>query len=237
MIACDQAQREERFHAASDLAGYFRKPYGPGWALVGDAGYHLHPITAQGITDAFLDAERLTDALDAAFTERSTYDDAMAAYQTARDEHVDADVRDDVRLRPGGSAPAARDAAAARGGRRQPASDGRLRQRPGGDAADPGVLQPREHRPHHGRARPADIVTVLNAKQEQLCHQTRWDFSDLTGGIPAHGNQHARVDGVVAEDLRPGGQRTARTDPPAAVATTESSTARQCMLICRTHGG
>ena len=80
--------REERFHAASDLAGYFRKPYGPGWALVGDAGYHLHPITAQGITDAFLDAERLTDALDAAFAERSTYDEAMAAYHSARDEHV-----------------------------------------------------------------------------------------------------------------------------------------------------
>ena len=81
-------KREERFHAASDLAGYFRKPYGPGWALVGDAGYHLHPITAQGITDAFLDAERLTDALDAAFAEQSTYDDAMAAYQTARDEQA-----------------------------------------------------------------------------------------------------------------------------------------------------
>jgi 2-polyprenyl-6-methoxyphenol hydroxylase-like FAD-dependent oxidoreductase len=81
-------KREERFHAASDLAGYFRKPYGPGWALVGDAGYHLHPITAQGITDAFLDAERITDALDAAFTERQPYDDAMATYQRARDEHV-----------------------------------------------------------------------------------------------------------------------------------------------------
>src|SRR5215213_1185766 len=77
--------REERFHAAGDLAGYFRKPYGPGWALVGDAGYHLHPITAQGITDAFLDAERLSDALDAAFSERSTYDDAMSRYQEARD--------------------------------------------------------------------------------------------------------------------------------------------------------
>jgi 2-polyprenyl-6-methoxyphenol hydroxylase-like FAD-dependent oxidoreductase len=83
-------RREERFHAASDLAGYFRRPYGPGWALVGDAGYHLHPITAQGITDAFLDAERLTEALDAAFAEQSTYDDAMAAYQKARDQHVGA---------------------------------------------------------------------------------------------------------------------------------------------------
>jgi 2-polyprenyl-6-methoxyphenol hydroxylase-like FAD-dependent oxidoreductase len=81
-------KREERFRAASDLAGYFRKPYGPGWALVGDAGYHLHPITAQGITDAFLDAERLTAALHAAFSERSTYEVAMAAYQAARDEHV-----------------------------------------------------------------------------------------------------------------------------------------------------
>jgi 2-polyprenyl-6-methoxyphenol hydroxylase-like FAD-dependent oxidoreductase len=80
--------REERFRTATDLAGYFRTPYGPGWALVGDAGYHLHPITAQGITDAFLDAERLADALDAAFSGRSTYDDAMSGYQRGRDEHA-----------------------------------------------------------------------------------------------------------------------------------------------------
>ena len=80
--------REERFHAASDLIGYFRKPYGPGWALVGDAGYHLHPITAQGITDAFLDAERLAEALDTYFAETDTYDNALAAYQSARDDHV-----------------------------------------------------------------------------------------------------------------------------------------------------
>jgi 2-polyprenyl-6-methoxyphenol hydroxylase-like FAD-dependent oxidoreductase len=80
--------REERFHAATDLAGYFRKPYGAGWALVGDAGYHLHPITAQGMTDAFLDAERLSDALDSAFAGRSSYDDALANYQAVRDEHA-----------------------------------------------------------------------------------------------------------------------------------------------------
>jgi 2-polyprenyl-6-methoxyphenol hydroxylase-like FAD-dependent oxidoreductase len=80
--------RVERFRAASDLAGYFRTPYGPGWALVGDAGYHLHPVTAQGITDAFTDAERLVDALDATFAGRRTYDDAMAAYHVARDERV-----------------------------------------------------------------------------------------------------------------------------------------------------
>lgn len=78
-------KREERFHTATDLAGYFRKPYGPGWALVGDAGYHLHPITAQGITDAFLDAERLVEALDESFSNGVAYDDAMGRYQASRD--------------------------------------------------------------------------------------------------------------------------------------------------------
>jgi 2-polyprenyl-6-methoxyphenol hydroxylase-like FAD-dependent oxidoreductase len=80
--------RAERFHTATGLAGYFRKPYGPGWTLVGDAGYLLHPITAMGITDAFMDAERLADALDAVFAERKAYDDAMGAYQRERDEHT-----------------------------------------------------------------------------------------------------------------------------------------------------
>jgi 2-polyprenyl-6-methoxyphenol hydroxylase-like FAD-dependent oxidoreductase len=81
-------EREGRFHAASDLVGYFRKPFGPGWALVGDAGYRLHPITAQGMTDSFLDAERLAAALDDVFAGRSTYDDALGRYQAARDLHT-----------------------------------------------------------------------------------------------------------------------------------------------------
>jgi 2-polyprenyl-6-methoxyphenol hydroxylase-like FAD-dependent oxidoreductase len=80
--------REERFRTATGLAGWFRKPYGPGWALVGDAGYRLHPITAQGMTDAFLDAERLVAALDDHLAGRAGYDDAMSAYQAARDAAV-----------------------------------------------------------------------------------------------------------------------------------------------------
>jgi hypothetical protein len=44
--------------------------------------------SAQDVTDAFLDAERVSDALDAVLTERSTFDDGMAAYETSRDEHV-----------------------------------------------------------------------------------------------------------------------------------------------------
>ncbi len=80
------ATRETRFAGMADLPNFFRKPYGRGWALVGDAGYHKHPITAFGITDAFRDAEAVASALDDAFAGRRPYDDAMAAYQRARDE-------------------------------------------------------------------------------------------------------------------------------------------------------
>jgi flavin-dependent dehydrogenase len=36
-------KRAERFVGTVDLPNFFRKPYGPGWALVGDAGYHKDP--------------------------------------------------------------------------------------------------------------------------------------------------------------------------------------------------
>ena len=45
------ATREARF-VGTAVPNYFRKPYGPGWALVGDAGYNKDFITAQGIHDA-----------------------------------------------------------------------------------------------------------------------------------------------------------------------------------------
>lgn len=45
------------------LRGFFRQPAGPGWALVGDAGYFRDPITSHGITDALRDAEILADAV------------------------------------------------------------------------------------------------------------------------------------------------------------------------------
>ena len=80
------ATRETRFVGTADLPGYFRKPYGPGWALVGDAGYHKHPMTAFGITDAFRDAELLASSLDDALAGRRPYAEALADYQRARDE-------------------------------------------------------------------------------------------------------------------------------------------------------
>jgi flavin-dependent dehydrogenase len=42
--------------------GFLRQAYGPGWALVGDAGYFKDPLTAHGITDALRDAELLANA-------------------------------------------------------------------------------------------------------------------------------------------------------------------------------
>ena len=58
------AKRESKFIGSAELPGYFRKPFGPGWALLGDAGYHKNPITAMGINDAFRDAELVAGALD-----------------------------------------------------------------------------------------------------------------------------------------------------------------------------
>jgi 2-polyprenyl-6-methoxyphenol hydroxylase-like FAD-dependent oxidoreductase len=81
------ATREERFSGTS-VPNYFRTPYGPGWALVGDSGYSRDFITAQGITDAFLDAENLADALDETLAGKTPYEEALAAYQSARDNRA-----------------------------------------------------------------------------------------------------------------------------------------------------
>jgi 2-polyprenyl-6-methoxyphenol hydroxylase-like FAD-dependent oxidoreductase len=79
------ARRATRFTGTGRLPGWVRRPHGPGWALVGDAGYHKHPITAFGIADAFRDAEAVAGALDDAWSGRRSQGDAMAAWHQARD--------------------------------------------------------------------------------------------------------------------------------------------------------
>jgi flavin-dependent dehydrogenase len=83
-----QGKREERFVGTADLPNFFRKPSGPGWALVGDAGYHKDPITAQGISDAFRGAETLAEALDAGFSGREPLEAALARLERKRDEEA-----------------------------------------------------------------------------------------------------------------------------------------------------
>jgi 2-polyprenyl-6-methoxyphenol hydroxylase-like FAD-dependent oxidoreductase len=81
------ANREAPFAGAA-VSNFFRKPYGPGWVLIGDAGYNKDPITAQGITDAFRDAERCATALDQTLSGTRPFDEVMDEYQRGRDEHV-----------------------------------------------------------------------------------------------------------------------------------------------------
>jgi 2-polyprenyl-6-methoxyphenol hydroxylase-like FAD-dependent oxidoreductase len=81
------AKREDRFYGTS-VPNYFRKPFGPGWALVGDAGYLRDFITAQGISDAFRDAESCATALDQWLSGSREFESAMGEYQSARDRHV-----------------------------------------------------------------------------------------------------------------------------------------------------
>jgi 2-polyprenyl-6-methoxyphenol hydroxylase-like FAD-dependent oxidoreductase len=80
--ACD-GKREERWIGGS-IPNVLRKPYRPVWALVGDAGRHVAPSTAAGLSDAFRDAECLAEATDEGFSGRRPLDEALAAYARRR---------------------------------------------------------------------------------------------------------------------------------------------------------
>jgi len=69
-------------HGFPGQPGYFRPAAGPGWALVGDAGYFKDPITAHGITDALIDAEHLARAIV------EGTDEALAEYGVDRDRRA-----------------------------------------------------------------------------------------------------------------------------------------------------
>ena len=78
-------RRAERFRGTPDLPSYLRQPCGPGWALVGDAGLLLDPITGQGISHAFRDAELLADAVADGLGGIRPLAVALARYHRARD--------------------------------------------------------------------------------------------------------------------------------------------------------
>ena len=82
------SQMEPSVTGGTSVPGFFRKPYGPGWALVGDAGYTKDPVTALGISDAFLDAERCAQAIEQWLSGARPYAEAMADYQRSRDERA-----------------------------------------------------------------------------------------------------------------------------------------------------
>jgi len=83
-----EGRREERWYGTAGVPGYFRKPYGKGWALVGDASYNRDPITAQGISDAFIDAETLVEALGGVLSGRGASEEPLAAHESSRNQRV-----------------------------------------------------------------------------------------------------------------------------------------------------
>jgi len=98
--------RKARFRGFAGVRGYIRECTGPGWALVGDAGYFRDPITAHGISDAFRDAELLARELagelpkgayrelrDQVIGDLFDVTDRISAYDWTMDE-----VRADLRL-------------------------------------------------------------------------------------------------------------------------------------------
>jgi flavin-dependent dehydrogenase len=78
-------RRAERFYGATQLPNFLRRPWGAGWALVGDAGCHKDPCMALGICDALRDAELLAEALTDGLSGRRELPDALADYERRRD--------------------------------------------------------------------------------------------------------------------------------------------------------
>jgi flavin-dependent dehydrogenase len=83
--AVASGHQEERFTGTGDLPNLYRTSAGPGWALAGDAGHHKDPSTGMGMSDAFLAAELLADAIHEGLAARRPMNDALAEYQRRRD--------------------------------------------------------------------------------------------------------------------------------------------------------
>jgi flavin-dependent dehydrogenase len=73
-------KRERGLIPATNLPNFIKQSAGPGWALVGDAGYHKDPTPADGITDAYRGADLLADAVDDFLSGRAPEDEAMTRY-------------------------------------------------------------------------------------------------------------------------------------------------------------
>jgi len=89
-------RREERFYGAADLPNFLRRPFGAGWALVGDAGCHKDPMMAHGICGAFRDADFLSAAIHEGLAGQRPLDEALMRYERQRNEATMAEYRDNI---------------------------------------------------------------------------------------------------------------------------------------------
>ncbi|AHH17981.1 FAD-binding monooxygenase [Nocardia nova SH22a] len=77
--------RVEPFRPMLYPDNYRRRSFGPGWALVGDAGYHKDPFTGWGITDSFKYAQLLADLVDESLAGTRPFEQTLPEYQRERD--------------------------------------------------------------------------------------------------------------------------------------------------------
>jgi 2-polyprenyl-6-methoxyphenol hydroxylase-like FAD-dependent oxidoreductase len=81
----DATSPPRRLHAHPGRAGFVRRAWGPGWALVGDAGQFLDPLSTHGMTDALRDAQLLSHAV-AAVVRGEEEVTAFSGYEARRDQ-------------------------------------------------------------------------------------------------------------------------------------------------------
>lgn len=77
-----RAEAAAAIKGAGNIPGYQRVPYGPGWALVGDAHQVLDPWSGMGIDHATTHASQLADSLHRFLTEAAPWEAAMSDYHT-----------------------------------------------------------------------------------------------------------------------------------------------------------
>ncbi|MFD1019951.1 NAD(P)/FAD-dependent oxidoreductase [Thalassobacillus hwangdonensis] len=81
------SELEGRIVGSPGVENFIRKPYGKGWALIGDAAHSKDPSTGLGINDAFMQAFLLSDAIEAR-DEGTKWSDAMEVFHQKRDEAI-----------------------------------------------------------------------------------------------------------------------------------------------------
>ncbi|MFE0174988.1 NAD(P)/FAD-dependent oxidoreductase [Streptomyces sp. NPDC059002] len=79
-------RRVEQLYGTGHQENYFRKASGPGWVLLGDAVHHKDSITARGITDAFIQAQSLTDHIGQGLHDDTALTVALKRYERDLDD-------------------------------------------------------------------------------------------------------------------------------------------------------
>jgi len=79
-------ERQEPFRGTRELPFHRRQPFGPGWALIGDAGAQIDSTLGLGMTKAFAEADQMAIALDIALSGELPFAEIMLQYQEARDQ-------------------------------------------------------------------------------------------------------------------------------------------------------